>query len=381
MRHALVNARVLLDEGFVTDRAVLIDDGRIADVLAPGKMPDAGFLRQDLGGAMLLPGFIDTQVNGGGGVLFNDAPSVESILAIGRAHRRFGTTSFLPTLISDDLAAVAKAITATRDAIDAGIPGVIGLHVEGPFISPARRGAHDLAKIRDIDPADVDLLASLDNGHLLVTLAPERTTAATIARLAAAGVIVSAGHTNASFAVINDALAHGVTGFTHLFNAMSPLTNREPGVVGAALFHADSWCGIIVDGVHVDPVVLQIALRAKRHDRFMLVTDAMPNVGSDQDFFLLQGRRISVRDGRCVDEEGTLSGSALDMASAVRNAVDLLGLPLDEAVRMASASPAQFLGLDKEVGRIVPGLRANFVVADDDLAIINTWIDGVSANR
>jgi N-acetylglucosamine-6-phosphate deacetylase len=381
MRHALVNARVLLDEGFVTDRAVLIDDGRIADVLAPGKTPDAGFLRQDLGGAMLLPGFIDTQVNGGGGVLFNDAPSVESILAIGRAHRRFGTTSFLPTLISDDLAAVAKAITATRDAIDAGIPGVIGLHVEGPFISPARRGAHDLAKIRDIDPADVDLLASLDNGHLLVTLAPERTTAATIARLAAAGVIVSAGHTNASFAVINDALAHGVTGFTHLFNAMSPLTNREPGVVGAALFHADSWCGIIVDGVHVDPVVLQIALRAKRHDRFMLVTDAMPNVGSDQDFFLLQGRRISVRDGRCVDEEGTLSGSALDMASAVRNAVDLLGLPLDEAVRMASASPARFLGLDKEVGRIVPGLRANFVVADDDLAIIDTWIDGVSANR
>ena len=381
MRQALVNARVLLDEGFVADRAVIVEDGRIAHILAAGVAPDAGTTRHDLGGALLLPGFVDIQVNGGGSVLFNDDPSINSILAIGRAHRRFGTTSFLPTLISDDLSAVTKAINATRDAIDAGVPGVVGLHVEGPFISPARKGAHDLSKIRDIDPADVALLASLDNGRLLVTLAPERTTPATIARLAAAGVVVSAGHSNASFEVIGDALKAGLTGFTHLFNAMSPLTSREPGVVGAALFDADSWCGIIVDGAHVDPVVLQIALRAKRHDRFMLVTDAMPNVGSDQDFFLLQGRRITVRDGRCFDEEGTLSGSALDMASAVRNTVRMLGLPIEDAVRMASTSPAQFLGLGSEVGRIATGYRANFVVADDDIHVLDTWIDGVSANR
>lgn len=381
MRQALVNARVLLDVGFVADRAVIVEDGRIEAILPAGVAPGADIAHHDLGGALLLPGFVDIQVNGGGGVLFNDDPSINSILAIGRAHRRFGTTSFLPTLISDDLAAVTKAINATRDAIDAGVPGVVGLHVEGPFISPARKGAHDLSKIRDIDPADVALLASLDNGRLLVTLAPERTTPATIARLAAAGVVVSAGHSNASFDVIGDALKAGLTGFTHLFNAMSPLASREPGVVGAALFDADSWCGIIVDGAHVDPVVLQIALRAKRHDRFMLVTDAMPNVGSDQDYFLLQGRRITVRDGRCFDEEGTLSGSALDMASAVRNAVRLLGLPLDDAVRMASTSPAQFLGLGSELGRIAPGYRANFVVADDDITVLDTWIDGVSANH
>lgn len=209
-----------------------------------------------------------------------------------------------------------------------------------------------------------------------MTLAPEMTTPATIALLAAAGVVISAGHTNASCETIETALRHGVTGFTHLFNAMSPLTSREPGAVGAALDDPESWCGLIVDGHHVDPVVLRIALRCKRRDRFMLVTDAMPNVGSDQDFFMLQGRRITVSDGMCVDENGTLSGSALDMASAVRNAVDWLRLDLAEAVRMASTYPAQFLGLGGELGRIAAGYRANLVLADDRLDVLATWIDG-----
>jgi len=181
-------------------------------------------------------------------------------------------------------------------------------------------------------------------------------------------------------AVLAESRDPGLTGLPNLLNAMSPLTSRWPGVVGAALHHAGSWCGLIVDGWHVDPVVLRIALRSKRHDRFMLVTDAMPNVGSEQDYFLLQGRRITVRDGKVLDEEGTLSGSALDMASAVRNAVSMLGLTLEEAVRMPSTWPAEFLGLDGEIGRIAPGRRANFVVADDGLNVLDTWIDGVSAH-
>jgi N-acetylglucosamine-6-phosphate deacetylase len=333
-------------------------------------------VRQDLGGAMLVPGFIDSQVNGGGGVLFNDTPDLATIAAIGKAHRRFGTTSFLPTLISDDLAVVATAIAAVDAAITAKVPGVEGIHIEGPFISEARKGAHDSAHILALDAGHVALLSSLRQGCTLVTLAPEHASLDTISRLRDAGVVIAAGHSNASYAQIVEALAHGLRGFTHLFNAMSPLQSREPGVVGAALHDPDSWCAIIVDGWHVHPVSLQIALASKRHERFMLVTDAMPSVGTDQDHFLLQGKRIDVKDGRCVDELGTLSGSALDMASAVRNAIRMLKLPLETAVRMASTFPAQFLGLGEELGRIAPGYRANLVLADDDLQVLATWIDG-----
>jgi N-acetylglucosamine-6-phosphate deacetylase len=374
---ALVNGRVLLDEGFVEDRAVLLSGGRILDVVAAIDARVRGADRQrDLAGALLLPGFVDTQVNGGGGVLFNDTPDVATIEAIGRAHRRFGTTSFLPTLISDDLQAVASAIAAVDAAIAAGVPGVEGVHIEGPFINDARKGTHDSAHIRPLEPEHVALLSSLRHGRTLLTLAPEQAGAETLARLREAGVVLSAGHTDATHAQIHDALAHGLRGFTHLFNAMSPLQNREPGTVGAALDDPESWCAIIVDGWHVHPVTLRIALAAKRHERFMLVTDAMPSVGTTLSSFQLQGKRIDVVDGRCLDEQGTLSGSALDMASAVRNAVRMLGLPLATAVRMASTYPAEFLGLGDRIGRIAPGYRANLVLADAGLGILDTWIDG-----
>jgi len=373
---ALVNARVLLDGGLAQGRAVLVEGGRIAAVVEESDARVRAARRHDLEGALLLPGFVDCQVNGGGGVLFNDEPSVETIEAIGRAHRRFGTTAFLPTLISDDLSVIRRAIAAVREAIERRVPGVIGVHIEGPFISAARKGAHDAAKFRDLDARGVELLSSLKAGRTLVTLAPEMATAETIRALADSGVVISAGHTNATFEETLAAFRGGVSGVTHLFNAMSPMTNREPGTVGAALHHADCFCGLIVDGRHVHPAVLRIALHAKSPDRFMLVTDAMPSVGSERDHFMLQGRRITVKDGVCVDENGTLSGSAIDMASAVRNSIDLLGVPLETAVRMASAHPARFLRLDHELGRIAPGLRASFVVADDDLRVRATWIDG-----
>ena len=373
---ALVNARALLDEGLVEGRAVILEAGRIAAVVAADDARLAGMRVRDLGGALLLPGFVDCQVNGGGGVLFNDEPSVATIEAIGRAHRRFGTTAFLPTLISDDLSAIERAIAAVHEAIERRVPGVIGVHIEGPFLSAARKGAHDPAKFRDLDERGVALLSSLGTGRTLVTLAPEMATPATIRRLADSGVVVSAGHTNATFEETLAAFANGVTGVTHLFNAMSPMTNREPGTVGAALFDADCWCALIVDGRHVHPAVLQLALRAKPEERFLLVTDAMPSVGSDRDDFLLQGRRITVKDGVCVDEKGTLAGSAIDMATAVRNTTRMLGVPLAAAVRMASANPARFLRLEGEVGRIARGARANLVSADDDLNVRETWIDG-----
>jgi N-acetylglucosamine-6-phosphate deacetylase len=381
MMQAFINGRIVARGQVLEDRAVLVQGGRIVELVADNDLRVSAAQRVDLRGEWLLPGFIDTQVNGGGGALFNEDPTIDTVRCIGKAHRRFGTTGFLPTLISDDLAVVERAIGAVSAAIAAGVPGVLGIHIEGPFLNEARKGVHDPAKFRDLDESALRLLTSLRGGKTLVTLAPEMTTAETIHKLVGAGVIVSAGHTNASYSNIANALHHGLTGFTHLFNAMSPLTSREPGVVGAALHDAMSYCGIIVDGVHVDPVVLQIALSCKPRDRFMLVTDAMANVGTTQESFMLQGRHIQVRDGVCVDEDGTLAGSALDMASAVRNAARLLDIGLMEAVQMASANPAAFLGLSADHGQIAAGCRADLVWADDQLQVIDTWINGRSTRE
>jgi len=372
---AFLNGRVLTDAGF-TDNAVLVENGRIK-ALADAEDPAVAAAERkiDLGGQMLLPGFIDTQVNGGGGVLFNDQPTVEAIRAIGSAHRRYGTTGFLPTLISDDFARIGEALAATERAIDA-VPGVLGIHIEGPFLNQDRKGIHDASKFRILDERAFQLLTSLSRGKTLVTLAPEKTNAKMIARLAGAGIIVAAGHTDGTYEQISEALAAGMTGFTHLYNAMSPLGSRRPGAVGAALDHEGCWCGIIVDGHHVAPASLRIALKAKGADKLMLVTDAMPSVGVENKSFMLQGRPIRVSGGICVDEEGVLAGSDLDMAGAVRNSVALLGIDLPTAVRMASHVPAEFLGLGHELGKIAPGYRADLVMATDAIEILESWIGG-----
>jgi len=372
MTTAFVNGQVLTRNGLETT-SLVVDGARITAVGGDAR----GDRTIDLEGGYLLPGFIDTQVNGGGGILFNDAPTVEAIATIGAAHRPYGTTGFLPTLISDDLSTVAKAIAAVDRAIETGVPGVLGIHIEGPFLNEQRKGVHDASKFRTLDDAALKLLTSAKHGRTLVTLAPETTTPEMIGRLAAAGVTVAAGHTNATYERLTEALGAGVTGFTHLFNAMSPLANRAPGVVGAALENQSSWCGIIADGRHIHPAVLRIAFAAKRRDRFMLVTDAMPSVGTIDKTFTIQGRPIRVVDGVCVDENGTLAGSDLDMAAAVANAVRLAGLSLAEAARMASANPAAFLGLGGEYGVIAPGARADLVLLDQNLSARRTWIAGM----
>ncbi len=380
MRSALINGRILVGDSIVGDHTLLLSGTRIEALVPAGDRRARDAAVVDLEGQLLLPGFIDVQVNGGGGVLFNDDPSPASIRAIGAAHRSFGTTGFLPTLISDDLDTIAQAIAAVQAALDGGLPGVLGIHIEGPFLNWARRGVHDPKHLRLLDTNLVSLLCGLRSGKTLVTLAPEMTTTDMIAKLAAAGVLISAGHSDATYQETIAAIGHGVRGFTHLFNAMARLEPRQPGIVGAALYDADTWCGIIVDGHHVDPVMLKLALRCKRHDRFMLVTDAMPPVGSDKPSFVLQGKTISVADGMCRDEKGTLAGTALDMATAVRNAVSLLGLGVADAARMASEYPAAFLGLSHELGRIAPGFRANLVQLSDAFEVARTWIDGAASS-
>lgn len=377
----LRRGRVLAGEQFADDLMVVIEDGRIVG-LEHDPDPEAPVRggQVDLEGGWLLPGFIDAQVNGGGGVLFNNDPSVEGIARIAAAHRHFGTTGLLPTLISDHPPVMAKAIDAVRQAIARGVPGVLGIHLEGPYIAPARRGTHDAATFRVPDADELALAASLDNGVTLLTLAPERVPQDTIRALVERGVVVCAGHTAASHEQIRAGLEAGVRGFTHLYNAMSPLTGREPGCVGAALEDAHSWVGIIADGVHVHPASLRLALAAKPRGKVFLVTDAMPPVGAASPHYTLYGEVITAVDGVVRNAAGALAGSALDMASAVRNAVQWLGVDLAEAARMASTYPAHLLGLDKERGRIAEDCIADLTLLDTRLQVRQTWIAGQPGN-
>jgi N-acetylglucosamine-6-phosphate deacetylase len=271
------------------------------------------------------------------------------------------------------------ALAAVEQAMAEGVPGVLGIHLEGPYLAPARKGVHDPKFFHAPDSEELALLCAPHRGVRLLTLAPERVPLPSIRALAAAGVIVCAGHTAADYATTHTALAGGVRGFTHLFNAMTPFGSREPGVVGAALEDAGSWCGIIVDGHHVHPASLRVAIAAKARGKMLLVTDAMPPVGSDHPDFVLNGETITAKDGICQTAQGVLAGSALDMATAVRNAVQLLGLPLDEAVRMASTYPADFLGLGASHGRIAAGYQADLVVMDDDWRVQQGCVGGVAS--
>jgi N-acetylglucosamine-6-phosphate deacetylase len=371
---ALHASRVLTPGGFQSGWCVLVENGLIVAVMPSGACP-TDLPQRELDGD-LLPGFIDLQVNGGGGILFNDHPTVDGIVAIGEAHRRFGTTGFLPTLISDDLGTVERAIQAVDAAMESGVPGVLGIHIEGPFLNPARKGIHDASRFRILDEQAVRLLASLRHGRILVTLAPELAPPGAIRALVDRGVVVAAGHTAATYDELQAAFAEGLSGFTHLFNAMTQLGSREPGTVGAALENRPSWCGLIVDGHHIHPATLRIALAAKGAERLVLVTDAMPTVGSDRKEFRLAGQRIACDGDRCISADGTLAGSNLNMAAAVRNAVRFMGVDVATAVRMASQVPASVLGLAAERGAIAAGMRADLALVDAENNVVETWISG-----
>lgn len=378
MTTALINGLIFTGEQWLTDHAVVID-GKIISAICPMvNLPNTIATTVDLQNQRLLPGLIDTQVNGGGGVLFNDAPSIATLRTIGTAHRRFGTTGFLPTLISDDLSVVKDAIAAVRQAIQENVPGVLGIHLEGPFLNPARKGVHNAEKFRVIDEEAFELLTSLDLGKTLITIAPELTNTTMIRRLSDAGVIVAAGHSAANYEQTHAALAAGLSSFTHLFNAMTPLTSREPGMIGAALENPHSWCGIIVDGYHVHSTSLKIALAAKARGKMVLVTDAMPSVGAANKDFMLNGEMIHTENGRCATIDGTLAGSDLDMLGAVRNSMRLLDISLDEATRMASKYPAAMIGLNHHIGAIKTGFTASMILVDEALNLLNSWIDGVA---
>ena len=373
-RHALAAATVFDGAELRRDCAVVIEGADIAGLVPRRELPAALPVRALPEGIWLAPGFIDVQVNGGGDVLFNDRPTAEGIAVIVAAHRRFGTTGLLPTLISD----TAEKMRAAAAAVEAAArlsPGVLGIHFEGPLLAPERAGAHDKAMFRAPTPDDLDLLTARRSGVTLATLAPERVPPGFVAALARAGVRVALGHSMATYAETRAAIAEGLTGFTHLFNAMRPLAAREPGPVAAALEEKRAFYGLIVDGAHVAPAMLRLALRGA--GQAMLATDAMPPVGGTRAGFMLAGKPVRVRDGRCATADGTLAGSALDMASAVRNCVRLLDLSLPDALRLATAAPAGFLGLSHRLGRLAPCCRADLVALDPaGVRVLASWVAG-----
>jgi N-acetylglucosamine-6-phosphate deacetylase len=370
---AIVDARIFDGARLHDDMALCVADGRVAGLVG---LADAPARREDAAGLLLAPGFVDWQVNGGGDVLFNETPTPEGAAAIAAAHARFGTTALLPTLITDAPAVQRAAADAVAEAIRRGAPGVVGAHFEGPHLSPSRRGAHDADLMRPMQAADRALLARGDLGRVVATVAPEQVAVADVSALAAAGVVVSLGHSDATYEQATACFDAGARAATHLFNAMSPLSHRAPGLVGAALDHASVWVGLIADGWHAHPAALRVACHAKPPERLTLVTDAMPTVGGVRGSFALNGRRVTREGGRLTLGDGVLAGSDLDMASAVRFMVDVVGVPLTEALAMASLRPARLLGLDAERGRLAAGARADIVALDAGLRPARVWIGG-----
>jgi N-acetylglucosamine-6-phosphate deacetylase len=378
--YALTNCDIFTGEQVVHNKSILIDGPKIVDIVEESKLAE-GVELIDLGGKSVAPGFIDLQVNGGGGKLFNDSPTEQTIIEIANAHQKFGTTNFLPTLITDSNDKIEKAIKAVGSLIDSGNKSILGIHFEGPFINAERAGVHDKEFIRTLSASDIHLLSSLKKGKTLITIAPELCEAEFISQLHSEGVLIAAGHSNATFDEIQSAMKLGLSSVTHLFNAMSQLSSREPGLVGAALVEDDLYSSIIVDGFHVHFASVKMAWNAKKRGKLFLVTDSMPPVGAiDSNFqnsnFQIGPYSIRVENGKCMTDDNILAGSALDMATTVRNCIQKVGIPKDEALRMASTYPAQYLSLSNELGYIARGYNANLTIFNSRINVSAVIING-----
>lgn len=379
-RTAFLGARIFDGEEWIEDSALLVNDGVVEDIVAIGDIPH-GVARHDFAGGMLVPGFIDLQVNGGGGVLLNEDRTLSGLRTICSAHYQYGTTALLPTLITDTPAITAETVAAGKAAVEAQLPGFLGLHLEGPHLSLARKGAHDPALIRPMNEEDLANLIAARQAlpNLLTTVAAETVKPEQIARLTEAGVVVSIGHSDASMVQVEAAAKAGASMATHLFNAMSQIGNREPGVAGSVLSLGSMSAGLIADGIHVHPETIGIALRAKTGPaHIFLVTDAMSLTGSDLQSFTLNGRVIHRANGALRLEDGTLAGADLTMIDAIKYMRDVVGLSLEEALRMATLYPARSLGVAHRHGFLGQGSVASFVHLSDTLKVNSTWIDGQS---
>jgi len=362
--------RIFDGQNYLDDQVIVITNGTITAFDS-----DTSCVDHVLDG-LVVPGFIDLQVNGGGGVLFNNSPSLENLKTIITAHSQFGTTGMLPTLITDKVEVMKQAADAMALAIAENVPGILGIHFEGPHLSVAKKGTHAQEYIRPISDEEWAILERKDIGQILVTLAPETVSINDIKRMVSLGVKVCLGHTNADYQTAQAAIDAGADGFTHLYNAMSPIQGREPGVTGCALLNDHASCGVIIDGHHVDYASVKLALKTKPTGKVFLVSDAMSTIGTDQTEFSFFDRTIYLKDGRLTSTTGELAGAALDMAQAVENTHLGLGLPLDESIRMATQYPADYINQRDIRGELTIQHQADFVVLNNNFKVQSTWIAG-----
>ena len=372
--YALTNCKIYTGSDVLVDHAVIIKNELIDKVCPVSELPQ-DIETRDLNGANLSPGFIDLQLNGCGGVMLNDEITAKTMQIMHEANLKSGCTSFLPTLITSSDEDMKQAIAAAREYHTQYQNQSLGLHLEGPYLNVAKKGIHSVDYIRPSDDSMIDYMC--DNADVItkVTLAPEHNEPEHIERLKNAGIVVSIGHTNATYAEARRGFEAGISFATHLFNAMTPMVGREPGVVGAIYDTPDVYAGIIADGFHVDYANIRIAHKIKG-EKLVLVTDATAPAGADMDYFIFVGKKVYYRDGKCVDEHGTLGGSALTMIQAVKNAVEHVGIALDEALRMATLYPARAMKLDHKLGKLAPDTIANLAIFDQDFQVQATIVNG-----
>lgn len=372
--YALTNCKIYTGSDVLVDHAVIINNKLIEAVCPIADLPQ-DIATQDLNGANLSPGFIDLQLNGCGGVMLNDEVTATTMQIMHKANLKSGCTSFLPTLITSSDEDMRKAISAAREYHSQYKNQSLGLHLEGPYLNVMKKGIHSVDFIR---PSDDNMIATMcENSDVIakVTLAPEHNNPEHIERLVKAGIVVSIGHTNATYTEARKSFESGITFATHLFNAMTPMVGREPGVVGAIYDTPEVYAGIIADGFHVDYANIRIAHKIKG-EKLVLVTDATAPAGANMDYFIFVGKKVYYRDGKCVDENGTLGGSALTMIEAVQNTVEHVGIALDEALRMATLYPAKAIGVDHKLGRVKKGMVANLTAFDRDFNVQATVVNG-----
>ncbi len=372
--YALTNCKVYTGSDVLSDHAVIINGDKIDAICLQDQLPE-NIETIDLNGANLSPGFIDLQLNGCGGVMFNDEITAETIHTMHLANLKSGCTSFLPTLITSSDEDMQQAIKAEREYQSKYSNHSLGLHLEGPYLNVEKKGIHSVDFIRNSDEVMIDTICSNSDVIAKVTLAPELNNPEHIEKLAKAGIVVSIGHTNATYQQARQGFESGITFATHLFNAMTPMQGREPGVVGAIYDTQDVYAGIIADGFHVDYANIRIAHKIKG-EKLVLVTDATAPAGAEMDYFIFVGKKVYYRDGKCIDENGTLGGSALTMIEAVQNTVEHVGIALDEALRMATLYPAKAIGVDHKLGRVKKGMTANLTVFDRDFNVKATVVNG-----
>ena len=379
MKQALLGSQIFCGERFYDDHALLVDGKSIVDIVDKNNTPD-NFNKIELDQGILAPGFIDLQVNGGGGVLFNNSPNKESLNTIIKAHQFFGTTSIMPNVISDSLEVLEQCIKTVTEEIKNN-SSLLGIHIEGPFFNTKYRGVHQKQYISTINSDYLNLFESLKGFPVMLTLAPECISSQQLKHLTSLGIKTLAGHSDATYDELDDAIKNGLDGFTHLFNAMGQISAREPGVVGSALHFENTFASIIVDLHHVHPSLIQLAYQLKPKGKLFFISDSMATINHGKPSFELYDEVVNESDGRLVNSEGKLAGSSITQIDAVKNAYQKCNIPLNQALAMASRYPAEYLGIENHLGSLKPGYRADLVHFDSNFKVHNVWVSGKQINR